>query len=210
MLVGVSRTSKTPLSIYLGYLGWKATNVPLVKGIDPPAAALRDRSGTGSSASRSRRGGSHEIRSQRLVLMGGDRSYADLNEIYEDLEHASAIHRRIGCPVIDVSELSIEEIALRIVRSVERRTGVHGPRSVMKPKPPVPKWRWAMWMGLLGTALVVFYGLFTPFWFASALAGVARRVPVAAPGARSLRAGMAPRRPASTYFPRSARSARAW
>ena len=37
MLVGVSRTSKTPLSIYLGYLGWKATNVPLVKGIEPPA-----------------------------------------------------------------------------------------------------------------------------------------------------------------------------
>jgi len=37
VLVGVSRTSKTPLSIYLGYLGWKATNVPLVKGIEPPA-----------------------------------------------------------------------------------------------------------------------------------------------------------------------------
>ena len=45
VLVGVSRTSKTPLSIYLGYLGWKATNVPLVKGIEPPAAALRGRSG---------------------------------------------------------------------------------------------------------------------------------------------------------------------
>jgi len=36
----------------------------------------------------------------------------------------------------------------------------------VKPKPPVPKWRWALWMGLLATALVVFYGLFTPFWFA--------------------------------------------
>lgn len=35
----------------------------------------------------------------------------------------------------------------------------------MKPKPPVAKWRWALWMVLLGTALVVFYGLFTPFWF---------------------------------------------
>src|SRR6185436_3442997 len=37
VLVGVSRTSKTPLSIYLGYLGYKTANVPLVKGIDPPA-----------------------------------------------------------------------------------------------------------------------------------------------------------------------------
>ena len=36
MLVGVSRTSKTPLSIYLGYLGQKAANVPIVKGIEPP------------------------------------------------------------------------------------------------------------------------------------------------------------------------------
>ena len=38
VLVGVSRTSKTPLSIYLGYLGHKAANVPIVKGIDPPSA----------------------------------------------------------------------------------------------------------------------------------------------------------------------------
>ena len=36
MLVGVSRTSKTPLSIYLGYLGHKAANVPVVRGIEPP------------------------------------------------------------------------------------------------------------------------------------------------------------------------------
>ena len=36
VLVGVSRTSKTPLSIYLGYLGHKAANVPIVKGIEPP------------------------------------------------------------------------------------------------------------------------------------------------------------------------------
>src|SRR6201984_695313 len=38
VLVGVSRTSKTPLSIYLGYLGYKTANVPIVKGIDPPRA----------------------------------------------------------------------------------------------------------------------------------------------------------------------------
>ena len=45
VLVGVSRTSKTPLSIYLGYLGHKAANVPVVRGIDAAGGAVRDRSG---------------------------------------------------------------------------------------------------------------------------------------------------------------------
>jgi len=35
----------------------------------------------------------------------------------------------------------------------------------VKPKPPVPKWRWAVWYTALAAALVLFYGLFTPFWF---------------------------------------------
>ena len=122
MLCGVSRTSKTPLSIYLGYLGWKATNVPLVKGIEPPKELFDiDPARIVGLTIDARR--LAEIRSERIVLMGGDRRYADLNEVYEDLEHAGAIHKRLGCPVIDVSELSIEEISLRIVRAVERRTG---------------------------------------------------------------------------------------
>jgi hypothetical protein len=36
----------------------------------------------------------------------------------------------------------------------------------MRPKPPVPVWRWATWYTALAAALVLFYGLFTPFWFA--------------------------------------------
>ena len=35
----------------------------------------------------------------------------------------------------------------------------------MKPRPEIPPWRWAAWYSLLGLALVVFYGLFTPVWF---------------------------------------------
>ena len=49
------------------------------------------------------------------------RAYTELVEIYEELEQAEAVHRRLGCPVIDVSELSIEETAQRILRIVERR-----------------------------------------------------------------------------------------
>jgi regulator of PEP synthase PpsR (kinase-PPPase family) len=120
ILVGVSRTSKTPLSIYLGYLGWKATNVPLVKGIEPPSELFEIDPAriVGLTIDANRLA---EIRSERLVLMGGDRRYADLNEVYEDLEHAAAIQKRLGCPLIDVSELSIEEIALRIVQTIDGR-----------------------------------------------------------------------------------------
>ena len=121
VLVGVSRTSKTPLSMYLGYLGYKTANVPVVKGIDPPTALFQvDTSkvvGLTIDATRLQ-----EIRRQRAVRLGGNqRGYAELVEIYAELEQADAIHRRLGCPVIEISELSIEEMAARVIRLVERR-----------------------------------------------------------------------------------------
>jgi regulator of PEP synthase PpsR (kinase-PPPase family) len=50
-----------------------------------------------------------------------NRQYAELMEIFEELDVATGVHRRLGCPVIDVTELSVEETAMRIVRIVERR-----------------------------------------------------------------------------------------
>src|SRR5581483_6807810 len=84
VLVGVSRTSKTPLSMYLGYLGYKVANVPIVHGIDPPPELFEiDRAGiVGTTIDPHRLA---EIRSERIQLMGGDRSYANLNAIYEEL-----------------------------------------------------------------------------------------------------------------------------
>ena len=121
VLVGVSRTSKTPLSIYLGYLGYKAANVPIVKGIEPPAQLWQvERArviGLTLEAERLA-----EIRQRRAAVMGGaQRDYASLSEIYDELEYADDVHRQLGCPVIEVSELAIEETAHRIARIVERR-----------------------------------------------------------------------------------------
>jgi [pyruvate, water dikinase]-phosphate phosphotransferase / [pyruvate, water dikinase] kinase len=122
VLVGVSRTSKTPLSMYLGYLGHKTANVPIVRGIEPPAALWEVDAGkiVGLSIDAERLS---EIRQARVRSMGRhhNRHYARLVEIYEELDEASAIHRRLGCPVLDVSELSIEETAHRIIRLVEER-----------------------------------------------------------------------------------------
>jgi [pyruvate, water dikinase]-phosphate phosphotransferase / [pyruvate, water dikinase] kinase len=121
VLVGVSRTSKTPLSIYLGYMGYKTANVPIVKGIEPPADLFRiDRAkivGLTIDAARLA-----EIRSERAKLMQGGGRYAELNAVYEELEYASAVHRRVGCPVLEVTEASIEEIAHRIIRLVQERS----------------------------------------------------------------------------------------
>src|SRR5881397_2639988 len=121
VLVGVSRTSKTPLSIYLGYLGHKAANVPVVKGIAPPADlfTVDQRKIVGLTIDPNRL---VEIRRARVRAMGArNRQYAELMEIYEELEQAEKLHRRLGCPVIDISELSIEETSARIVRLVEQR-----------------------------------------------------------------------------------------
>jgi regulator of PEP synthase PpsR (kinase-PPPase family) len=121
VLVGVSRTSKTPISIYLGYLGYKAANVPLVKGIEPPPALFEiDPARIVGVTIRPEL--LAEIRERRVKDMRGPkRSYADPVEIYEELEHADAVFRRLGCPVIEVSTLAVEETAYRIVRIVELR-----------------------------------------------------------------------------------------
>jgi regulator of PEP synthase PpsR (kinase-PPPase family) len=124
VLVGVSRTSKTPLSMYLGYLGYKSANVPLVKGIEPPEELFEidPAKVVGLTIDAKRL---TEIRRDRARRMGGsNHRYSKLLEIYEELEQAEAIHRRLGCPVIDTTELSIEETAARVIRLVEqRRTG---------------------------------------------------------------------------------------
>ena len=121
VLVGVSRSSKTPLSIYLGYMGYKTANVPIVPGVEPPRELYEiDRIkivGVTIDAENLA-----EIRNERARGMAGARRrYADLAEIYAELERAEEIHRRLGCPVIEVSNQAIEETARRIIRIIEQR-----------------------------------------------------------------------------------------
>ncbi len=120
VLVGVSRSSKTPLSIYLGYLGYKTANVPIVRGIEPPEElwALEPSKIVGLTIDAE---ALHDIRSVRAKAMRGPKRYAELVEIYAELEHAEAIHRRLGCPVLEVSNTAIEETAHRIIRLVQQR-----------------------------------------------------------------------------------------
>src|SRR6476619_1893611 len=115
VLIGVSRTGKTPLSMYLGYLGYKTANVPLVKGIAPPPqlwAVDRWRL-VGLTIDPERLAA---IRHRRGAALGTGRAgsrdgYAALTSIYEELDQAAALHRRLGCPAIDTTTLALEEAA---------------------------------------------------------------------------------------------------
>jgi regulator of PEP synthase PpsR (kinase-PPPase family) len=127
VLIGVSRSSKTPLSMYLAYLGYKTANVPLVKEVDPPKELFEiDRARIVGLTIDART--LAEIRRERARHLRGAKSrYAELNAIFEELEYAEAIHRRLGCPVIEVSNLAIEETARRIIRIVEERRLAQNP-----------------------------------------------------------------------------------
>lgn len=123
VLVGVSRTGKTPLSMYLGYLGYKTANIPLVAGVRPPEQLFNVDPWhvVGLSIDPERL---LHIRQRRLQTMGAsgvNEGYSELVSIYEELDHAAAIQRRLGCPVLDTTELALEEAAVRVIELVENR-----------------------------------------------------------------------------------------
>ncbi len=129
-LIGASRSGKTPLSIYLGYLGYKTVNVPLVPGIQPPEELFGlDRwriVGLTIDAERLL-----QIRSRRVQGMGGFGTrdgYADLVKIYDELDEVGAIQRRLGAPIVDTTGLALEEAAARIIDLVDERAKKVGAR----------------------------------------------------------------------------------
>ena len=93
----------------------------IVKGIDPPRELFEIDPAkiVGLTIHADRLA---EIRRVRVRNLGtNNRRYAELAEVYDELEEAAAVQRRLGCPVIDISELSIEETAHRVLRVLEER-----------------------------------------------------------------------------------------
>ncbi|WP_425061273.1 Putative pyruvate, phosphate dikinase regulatory protein [Sporomusa carbonis] len=121
VIIGVSRTSKTPLSMYLAHKKVKVANVPLVPEVPPPQELFQVPSHriVGLVIDKFKL---NEIRCERLKTMGlaPDASYANLERINEELDYARSIMRRLGCPVIDVSNKAIEETANKILEVVQK------------------------------------------------------------------------------------------
>lgn len=120
VLVGVSRTSKTPLSIYLAQQGYRVANVPLDMQTAPPEQLFQ--------VERHRLYGLMTsadvlvgIRRRRLGnARGVAASYADPEYVYQDLEQARSLMRKLGCFVVHTENRAVEETAQEILRYYEQ------------------------------------------------------------------------------------------
>lgn len=121
VIVGVSRTSKTPLSMYLAHKRIKAANLPLVPevALPPELFQVPARKIVGLIIDPFKL---NFIRSERLRSMGLDSnaSYANIERINEELTYARNVMRRLHCPIIDVSSKAIEETANLVMEIVKR------------------------------------------------------------------------------------------
>ena len=119
VLIGVSRTSKTPLSMYLAFKGYRVANVPLAPGMDPPAELFDlDPSRIFGLVTDPRV--LIDIRSERMREIGMlVPRYAERESVEDELKEARSLMRRLGCIVIRTDNRAVEESAQEIVRYVE-------------------------------------------------------------------------------------------
>lgn len=118
VLIGVSRTSKTPLSMYLAYRGVRTANIPLAPGVAPPKELFevdpRKIYGLISTPEVLL-----SIRLARMKELGAFvPHYAELEHIEEELQEARALMRKLGCIVINTANRAVEEVAQEILQFV--------------------------------------------------------------------------------------------
>ena len=192
VLVGVSRTSKTPLSIYLGYLGHKAANVPIVKGVEPPAELFEiDRGEDRRPDDRPRaprrdprRARAVDGRAEPPLRRSRGRDLRGARHAATDPAPARAApcstspsspSRRPRCGSSAWStQRRRRELAEREVRRAARGTAATCPRRVGSPLR-----YWVLWWALIGVADVLFYVVLTPDLDGAARGRVGGRAPLA-------------------------------
>lgn len=126
ILVGVSRTSKTPLSVFLSHKGWKVINIPIVLGVALPEELkeVDQKKIIGLTINQDKL---QAIRKNRLEKFNQDPggSYASVQQIHDEIEYARKIFKENRrWPVFDVSTSSLEETATEIVKLICTRMGI--------------------------------------------------------------------------------------
>ena len=124
VLVGVSRTSKTPLSIYLSFRGWKVANVPLVLGMPLPESLMEvdHKKIIGLTIDMENL---IRIRKNRIKKFGWNfnREYADKAHILKEMDYCREIFEKHRWPVVNVTDRALEETAGEVMRIIKARTG---------------------------------------------------------------------------------------
>ncbi len=129
VLIGVSRTSKTPLSMYLAHKNIKVANVPMIPEVQPPERLFKQKRGKVVGLTIKADQLTH-IRAKRLKTMGisGKSGYDDEARIQEELDCAYQVMKRVGCHIIDVTHRAIEETASIVTELYFRRLRNRGKR----------------------------------------------------------------------------------
>jgi regulator of PEP synthase PpsR (kinase-PPPase family) len=122
VLIGVSRTSKTPLSMYMAFKGLRVANIPLAPGTTPPAELFdvdpRRVFGLVTSVEVLL-----DVRLERMRELGTwVPRYADREAVEQELQDARALMRTIGCLVVRTDNRAVEEAAQEILRHLYRTT----------------------------------------------------------------------------------------
>ena len=121
ILVGVSRTSKTPTSIYLANRGYKVSNIPIILNKDLPPSLIENCKKTfvvGLVCDVDRL---LDVRRNRIHSMHEDRSseYINEKEILNELENSKKLFKKYNWPIIDVTRKSVEETAASIIKILD-------------------------------------------------------------------------------------------
>ena len=120
VIVGVSRTGKTPLSTYLAYRAWMVGNVPIVEGIDPPSILfdLPKEKVIALTVQPDRLSLLRETRNKRMGVVG---NYDDLRNVQSEVRHSLMMYEEAGWKILDMTYITIEEATDEILAGLKAR-----------------------------------------------------------------------------------------
>lgn len=122
LLVGVSRTSKSPTSVYLSCRGYKTANIPFVsvETVPPSIFDLKKPLIVGLIINPEKL---IQIRQSRLISLGQETptDYIDLEAVKQEVAQSRKLFAKLNCPVIDVTKKSVEETAVRIIQLLQEK-----------------------------------------------------------------------------------------
>lgn len=129
VLTGVSRSGKTPLSVYLAMYGWKVANVPLVHGIEPPKELFEiDPNRVFGLSISSGQLISHRMKRLKSLENTENTNYVDEHMVAQDLRHAHFVFEKGGFTIINVSNKPVETSANEILNIMATRFEYRGRR----------------------------------------------------------------------------------